>query len=676
VPTSIVQLSKISLAFGDRDIFKDINLFLSSESRSALAGINGSGKTTLMKIIAGKIPADSGEIAAKKGSRISYLPQAGMVPPLEGRRLWDEAESAYEPLAALLGKMEAIGRSLESARTDGGGTALLLEEYQRLGEAVEHSGYYNRNKSISMVLKGLGFSEKDFSRETGEFSGGWQMRISLAKVLLESPDLMLLDEPTNYLDIEARTWLENWLETFSGAYLLVSHDRYFLDRCVNEVYELFQGGLRRYAGNYSAYEAVRQQELESLVKSYAEQQEEIAKSEDLIRRFRYKASKAAMVQERIKRLEKMERIEIPESLKRVSISFPPPPRAGRVALSLRGLGKRYGTRQVFSGLDLTLDGGEKLVVAGRNGAGKSTLLRILAGGDAGYEGELRYGSGIIPAYFSQDSAETLRAKKDLSVLAFIEEAAPEGFSAAGKAGGSQRLRDMLGAFLFRGDDVYKTLSVLSGGEKSRLALLKLLLKPANLLILDEPTNHLELHSKDILLDALLRYTGTVIFVSHDRAFMEALSTKTLELRSGSGRDGAEAPSEIKLYYGGYSYYLEKIGEEEGGKDPGTLRGSSFRPAPAGASTGSSGDERRAEKQRQTLIRRLERQEADCLAELEALEAKKARLEEELARPEVYADGEKARAVKRGLDELCGEFEKKTAEWERIAGELLELVPKE
>ncbi|MDR0637189.1 MAG: ABC-F family ATP-binding cassette domain-containing protein [Treponema sp.] len=640
---AFVQFTKVSLAFGDRDLLKEVSLNLATGSRAALTGANGSGKTTLMQVIAGKRAADSGERAVEKGCRVSYLPQSGIVH--QGKTLRDEAETAYAEIHALLARLEDIGGQLQSA--DERRAAPLLEEYHRLEERVENSGYYTREASISMVLTGLGFSSEDFKRPTGEFSGGWQMRIALAKILLEKPDILLLDEPTNYLDIEARAWLEDWLHSFSGGYLLVSHDRYFLDICVNEVYELFQGNLKRYAGNYTAYQQVRQVEIESLMKRYAEQQEEIAKSEDLIRRFRYKASKAAMVQERIKRLEKMERIEIPESLKKISISFPPPPHAGRIALTLDRVGKSYGERRVLSGLDLTLESSEKLVVVGRNGAGKTTLLRILANIDTNHEGAVRYGAGVAAGYFSQDAAETLSGTE--SVLDFMEADAPNALI--------PRIRDMLGAFLFRGDDVYKSLSVLSGGEKSRLALLKMLLKPMNLLILDEPTNHLDLQSKDILLDTLHAYTGTIIFVSHDRAFMEALSTKTLEL----------SPLGPRLFYGNYAYYLERataLSEKTALSDK---RQDAASPKAQTARNGIA--EREAGKQRQTLLKRLERQEAEILAHIEGLETEKARLEAELARPDVYSNGEKARAVKARLDETAARLEAKTAEWEAKIAEL-------
>ncbi|MDR2633826.1 MAG: ATP-binding cassette domain-containing protein [Treponema sp.] len=647
---AFVQITKVSLAFADRDILQEVTLSLAAGSRSSLAGVNGSGKSTLMKVIAGHISADSGDRAVQKGSRISYLPQSGIV--YRGRTLREEVETAYTGIRALIQRMEAIGRTLEGAREDDRNTGLLLQAYHQLQDQVEASGYYRREQTVAMVLCGLGFAPADGERPCGEFSEGWQMRIALAKVLLERPDILLLDEPTNYLDIEARSWLESWLRSFTGGYLLVSHDRYFLDSTVTEVYELFQGKLTRYAGNYTAYEQVREQALESLIKRYEAQQEEIAKAEDLIRRFRYKASKAAMAQERIKRLEKMERIVIPESLKKIRIAFPLPPHAGRLALSLKGVGKRYGTRQVFSDLDLVLESGERLVVVGRNGAGKTTLLRILSGRDSAFAGSLRYGAGIQVGYFSQDAAETLSGPE--SVLEYMEAQAPTALI--------PKVRDLLGAFLFRGEDVYKALSVLSGGEKSRLALLGMLLKPMNLLILDEPTNHLDLYSKDILLDTLKAYTGTIIFVSHDRSFMEALSSKTLEL----------SPRGVRLFYGNYGYYLERLereAEQEQDEAPALPQRSPRYTQGPPAALPSAGERREAEKQRQTLIRRLERQEGDILNALEELEREKARLEGALGSAEVYRDGAKTRLVKARLAEVEGLIEGNTAAWEVKAAEL-------
>ena len=486
------------------------------------------------------------------------------------------------------------------------------------------------------------------------------MRIALAKILLEQPDILLLDEPTNYLDIEARNWLESRLEIFPGGCLLVSHDRFFLDTTVNEVYELFLGNLKRYAGNYSTYEKIRKAELENLEKRYNEQQEEIAKTEALIRRFRYKASKAAFAQDLIKRLEKMERIEIPENLKKININFPPPPHSGKTALIAAALGKTYGSggdtgsRRVISGLDLTVDSGERLLVAGPNGAGKTTLLRILAGCDAGFEGTVKYGTGISVGYFSQDSAEAMGGTEQ--VLAFLEAQSPTSLI--------PRLRDLLGAFLFRDDDVCKPVSVLSGGEKSRLALLRMLLKPLNLLILDEPTNHLDIHSKDVLLDTLKKFGGTIIFVSHDRAFMEALSTKTLELSSGIESSGC---ARARLFYGNYGYYLERIELEKNNNKISAaevrLKDNSIISAagPAG--------QRQQNKQRQAEIRRLKRQETELLNVIDELEKEKSRLEAELSCPEIYSNGEKAKAVKHKLDECAALLVQRNSQWETLAAEL-------
>jgi len=650
---SFVQFSRINLSFADRDILKNVSLRLEAGSRSCLAGANGSGKTTLMKIIAGIIPSDSGDRAVQKDTRISYLPQSGIVH--RGKTLRDEAETSYGFIHSLIEKMEKTGETLEKAKSGGGAVQLLIEEHHNLQEQIEESGYYRREGEIAGVLCGLGFSAKDINRNTEEFSGGWQMRIALAKVLLQKPDILLLDEPTNYLDIEARAWLEEWLNKYTGGYLLVSHDRYFLDVCVNEIYELFGGNLKRYAGNYTSYEKTRRLELEGLVKRFAEQQEEIEKTENLIRRFRYKASKAAFAQELIKRLEKIERIEIPESFKKINISFPPAPHSGSVALTLEGIGKSYGQRRVLSSLDLTLDAKERLVVAGPNGAGKTTLLRIIAGADSNFEGSVKFGSGISAGYFSQDAAEAMDSPK--TILEFMEDDSPTALI--------PKLRDMLGAFLFRGDDVYKSVSVLSGGEKSRLALLKMFLKPMNLLILDEPTNHLDLHSKDILLDALNKFAGTIIFVSHDRAFMEELSTKTLELKPGNDL----SPASAKLFYGNYAYYLEREYKTDNA-EPIISGNEQKKNTHSEAQPSLTNEQKRAaDKQKQAILRKLERQETEILKTLEELEEKKSALETELARPDIYSNGEKAKSVKQKLDECTSAIEIKTHEWELIVSQI-------
>ncbi|MCL2763665.1 MAG: ABC-F family ATP-binding cassette domain-containing protein [Treponema sp.] len=649
---SFVQFSKVNLAFADRDILKNVSLRLASGSRSCLTGANGSGKSTLMKIIAGKMNWDSGERAVQKDTRICYLPQSGIVH--RGKTLRQEVETAYAFVHNLLECLEKKGSLLEKSEEDGASLKVLIEEHHSLQEQIENTGYYRREAEISSVLYGLGFSSGDTERNTGEFSGGWQMRIALAKALLEKPDILLLDEPTNYLDIEARSWLEDYLNKFQGGYLLVSHDKYFLDVCVNEVYELFNGNLKRYAGNYSSYKETRQVELESLIKKYAEQNEEIEKTQALIRRFRYKASKASFAQELVKRLEKMERIEIPASFKKININFPPAPHCGNIALTLNCITKSYGNHHVLNALDLCLDAGERLVVAGPNGAGKSTLLRIIAGEDSDFKGDVKFGTGVKMGYFSQDAAEAMQSSK--TVLDFIEEDAPLSLI--------PKIRDMLGAFLFSGDDVYKSVSVLSGGEKSRLALLKMLLRPVNLLVLDEPTNHLDLYSKDILLDALNKFTGTIIFVSHDRAFMEELSTKTFELSISA--------VSYKLFYGNYAYYLESVKPDDLQENK-THCLKKSKPACSQDAKEINNEQRRVlDKQKQAASRKLERQEEAILKKLEELETKKNELENELADPLVYSNAQRARDIKRQLDLYSLHISEQTQYWESIALQLEEL----
>ena len=530
---AFVQFSQVSLAFGDRDILKNVTINLQTGSKVALTGANGAGKSTLIKVLAGITKPDSGNRAVQKETRVVYLPQSGLTH--HGCSLKEEADKAFEFGYEMQRQIDLIGELLQKGE---GNTDSLVLQQAELIQKLEDSQWYRREAACESVLLGLGFSRSDFEKRTEEFSGGWQMRIALAKALMQNPDILLLDEPTNYLDIEARSWLEQFLQNFKGGFLLVSHDRYFLDVTINEVFELFNGELKRYPGNFSHYEKVREVELKTLIAEYEQQQQEINKLEDFITRFGYKATKAAQAQEYQKKLDKMVRIEIPESLKKIHFTFPPAPHSGRLVLRMNDICKSYdGSKNVLNHLDLVLENSQRLVVAGKNGAGKSTLLRIIAGVDSDFSGEIIPGAGVKIGYFSQDNAETIKGKE--TILEYLEARAPLELI--------PKLRDMLGAFLFRGDDVYKSLDVLSGGEKSRIALLQLLLSPVNLLVLDEPTNHLDIHSKDVLLTALKDFGGTVIFVSHDRGFIEQLATVVLELK----------PGEFKYFPGDYVYYLEQ-----------------------------------------------------------------------------------------------------------------------
>ncbi len=654
---AFVQFSKVSLAFGDRDILKDVSINLQSGSKVALTGTNGAGKSTLIKVLAGITKPDSGNRAVQKDCRIAYLPQSGLTH--HGSTLKEEADKAFEFGYELQRKIDEIGEQLKSNPAN---TKNLVERQAELITELEESGWHRREAAAESVLIGLGFSRSDFERKTEEFSGGWQMRIALAKSLMQNPDILLLDEPTNYLDIEARTWLESFLKDFKGGFLLVSHDRYFLDVTINEVFELFNGNLKRYPGNFSHYEQVREVELKTLIAEYEQQQAEIQKLEDFITRFGYKATKAAQAQEYQKKLDKMVRIEIPESLKKIHFSFPPAPHSGRLVLRMKDICKNYdGKTNVLNNLELTLENGERLVVAGRNGAGKSTLLRIIAEQDKNFTGEIIPGSGVKIGYFSQDNAETIQGKQ--SILEYLENEAPLELI--------PKLRDMLGAFLFRGDDVYKSLDVLSGGEKSRIALLQLLLSPVNLLILDEPTNHLDIHSKDVLLEALKGFGGTVVFVSHDRGFIEQLATRVLELK----------PGEFKNYVGNYEFYLEQLAKLENpeGKSLSlaTATTASQSSAVASSATHSNGGSPRnapqqevsqnklsweEQKKRDAERRKIEREVEKLEAEIAELEAKKAELENKMAQPEVYSNGEKAKAVQREIEEVSNKLEETNLAW--------------
>ena len=653
---AFVQFSQVSLAFGDRDILKNVTINLQTGSKVALTGANGAGKSTLIKVLAGITKPDSGNRAVQKETRVVYLPQSGLTH--HGCSLKEEADKAFEFGYEMQHQIDLIGELLQKGE---GNTDSLVLQQAELIQKLEDSQWYRREAACESVLLGLGFSRSDFEKRTEEFSGGWQMRIALAKALMQNPDILLLDEPTNYLDIEARSWLEQFLQNFKGGFLLVSHDRYFLDVTINEVFELFNGELKRYPGNFSHYEKVREVELKTLIAEYEQQQQEINKLEDFITRFGYKATKAAQAQEYQKKLDKMVRIEIPESLKKIHFTFPPAPHSGRLVLRMNDICKSYdGSKNVLNHLDLVLENSQRLVVAGKNGAGKSTLLRIIAGVDSDFSGEIIPGAGVKIGYFSQDNAETIKGKE--TILEYLEAKAPLELI--------PKLRDMLGAFLFRGDDVYKSLDVLSGGEKSRIALLQLLLSPVNLLVLDEPTNHLDIHSKDVLLTALKDFGGTVIFVSHDRGFIEQLATVVLELKTG----------EFKYFPGDYVYYLEQTeasGNQQNLNEKATDNSNQNLDKKNGGNVAQKVESKsesklswEEQKKRESERRKIEKKVSRLEEEIENLENKKNELETKLSNPEVYSNGEKAKAVQKEIEEIASQIEIVTLEWEKASEELI------
>jgi ATP-binding cassette subfamily F protein 3 len=633
-----LQIKQVRHAFGSRDVLKDITLSLQPGTKMALTGDNGSGKTTLLKIIAGLLAPDSGQIVKPKESVISYLPQSGI--SHSDSTLFEEAEKAFSRFGCLLEEKRQLETDLEHVTENDGGVQSKVDRHHEIEELLIEAGYHRREERIHRILSGIGFLNGDYNRDTSQFSGGWQMRIALAKVLLEQPDALLLDEPTNYLDLEARDWLEEYLLGYSGTLMLVSHDRYFLDATVGTVAELWNGHLTVYTGNFSSYEKKRAAEMESILAAYKKQQEEISKNEEFIRKFRYNASKAALVQSRIAKLEKMEIIEVPESLKRIHFAFPKAPHSGKKVLRVDSLSRSYGDTPALKGVSFEIERGENLVIMGTNGAGKSTLMRILAGKDTHYSGEIRYGTDVEYGYFSQDNNEL---EERATVYDEAENSCPLDLI--------PKLRNILGAFLFRGDDIYKRVSVLSGGERSRLALLKLLLHPKNLLILDEPTNHLDMASTDVLAEALKRFDGTVIFVSHDRHFIKGVATRVLELEAGAAKN----------YPGDFSYYLwRKQHEQESSGEP---------EENDAAKEKSSQRDHQKRKKAKSALQKLTKDEQTIIEKIESLDTHKQELIEELARPEVYSDGERVKSIQEQLAKVERQQGVLSTEWSRIEQEL-------
>ncbi|MBQ2050103.1 MAG: ABC-F family ATP-binding cassette domain-containing protein [Spirochaetales bacterium] len=557
----ILQVQNIDLSFGDRTLLSGVSLTLGEHARAALAGGNGEGKSTLMKIIAGLMPCDGGIVTKTKGMRVSYLPQSDIV--LKGNTVFEEIEKGFDRFRENLERQHEIEHLLVTESSDE-----LLIELNNLQEQLLDSSYYDREQQIYAVAKGLGFTSGDMKRPCNEFSGGYQMRIALAKVLCESPDLMMLDEPTNYLDIEARLWLESFIKKYKGSVFLVCHDKGFLDDTVNEVYELFNARLTRYSGNYTFYENQRRLEIEQLEAAYKRQQAEIERTEQFIERFRYKATKSKQVQSRIKMLDRMEPVVVPSHLKTLHFSFPEPPHSPNDMVVIEHMTKKYGSQVVFRDFNMIVPKGQRLAVTGHNGIGKSTLLRIIAGQDSDFEGVARLGTGVKVGYFAQDTADSL----DMSGTVFDQ---------VGSYGTEGAIRNALGSFLFSGDDILKKAGVLSGGERSRLALLKILLQPASLLILDEPTNHLDINSKDMLLRALQGYKGTIIFVSHDAYFIRALADRILYLSDG----------EQEFFNGDYDYFLWKLDQRLGIEDD------SSKTSKAGGNTPLKAPKSQAERDR-------------------------------------------------------------------------------
>jgi ATP-binding cassette subfamily F protein 3 len=516
----VIQLSDLTKSFGDRTLFDHVTWQIDDGDRVGLCGPNGAGKTTLLKILAGLEESDSGGVVRPSTLTIGYLPQDGLAH--SGRSVFEEASSAFQPLLDIKAEMHDIEHRLGDASIPQDQHNAMLTRYAELQDRFRLDDGYSMDLRIATVLRGLGFSQEDAARPCETFSGGWQMRIALAKLLLGRPNLLLLDEPTNHLDLDARNWLEEYLHAYPYAVILVSHDRYFLDAVVTRITDVHLRTLTDYVGNYSKYVEQRDAMLERLRQSKREQDEEIARVKMFIDRFRYQATKAAQVQSRIKLLEKVVPIEVPPERKRIHFKFPNCAKSGRTVMELKHLRKAYETLTVFRDVNLHIERGDRIALVGPNGSGKSTLMRMLSGEEAPDSGTRTLGHQVILEYFAQD--EAARLDPALTVYETLEAGSPNDMVPA--------IRNILGGFLFTGDDIYKKAAVLSGGERTRLAVARMLLRPSNTLLLDEPTNHLDLDSKDVLLEALEDYGGTLIIVSHDRYFVEKLATRIIEIGHG------------------------------------------------------------------------------------------------------------------------------------------------
>ena len=531
----MILVQNLGLHFAGSYLFENVNFRINKNDRIGLAGKNGAGKSTLLKILSGEQPSTEGNVEKEGEVRIGFLKQD--LDFEKGRTVWDEAKLAFKELNIINEKIDTINHAL-ATRTDYESEEYhkLIHDLTDLTDRFSHLGGYNIDGEIEKILKGLGFKESDFNRLTDDFSGGWRMRIELAKLLLEENDVLLLDEPTNHLDIESIIWLESFLITYSGAVVLVSHDKQFLTNVTNRTIEISNKSIQDYKANYTKYLILRQERKEKLLQQQKNQEQEIKRTEQLINKFRAKASKASFAQSLMKKLDKVERIEVEdEDITRFNIRFEPSITPGKIIFKAENLGKSFDTHTIFENANFYIERGEKIAFIGQNGQGKTTMARIMDG-LLSYQGKLEIGHNVQIGYFAQNQSEELNASK--TILEEAEDSATEE--------SRPKVRDLLGSFLFQGDDVHKKVSVLSGGERNRLALCKLLLRPFNTLIMDEPTNHLDIQSKAILKHALKNFTGTLILVSHDREFLNDLADKIFEFRNG----------EVKEFLGNINEYLE------------------------------------------------------------------------------------------------------------------------
>jgi ATP-binding cassette subfamily F protein 3 len=659
----VIQLSELTKTFGDRTLFDRVTWQIGDGDRVGLCGPNGAGKTTLLKMLAGFEEPDSGIVAKPADLTIGYLPQDGLTH--RGRTVFEEASSAFQPLLDMKAEMHDIEHKLADASIPQDAHDGLLSRYAELQDRFRLADGYSMDLRIATVLRGLGFSPEDTERPCETFSGGWQMRIALAKLLLGRPNLLLLDEPTNHLDLEARNWLEEYLGAYPFAVILVSHDRYFLDAVVTRITDVHLRKLTDYVGNYSKYVEQRDAMLERLRQAKREQDEEVARVKMFIDRFRYQATKAAQVQSRIKLLEKVVPIEVPPERKRIHFRFPDCVKSGRTVIELKHARKAYDRLMVFRDVSLHVERGDRIALVGPNGTGKSTLMRMLSGEESPDSGTRTLGHQVVMEYFAQD--EATRLDPALTVYETLASGSPNHMVPA--------IRNILGGFLFSGDDVYKKAAVLSGGERTRLAVARMLLRPSNTLLLDEPTNHLDLDSKDVLLDALEDYGGTLIIVSHDRYFVERLATKIIEIGQG---DAVVYPGTYTEFLWHKEHPADQLPPPKGAAPKPRPTPRAQTAAPKGPALPKTEDQRpktddREARKRQEAERKKQQRAAEALqkriADLEGRiaerEGKVKDLEAAMSSPGFYEDRDASKHVIEQHQALMWEVGDLMAQWEAL-----------
>ena len=641
----MISVNNVSVYFGAKPLFEDISFVISAKERIALVGKNGAGKSTLLKLLAGIDEPTQGTISRPKGIRIGYLPQVMQVS--DGRTVLGECQQVFSHITELEAEVDRLTEEM-ATRTDYDSAEYmeLIERHAQRSDLLAMQSTGSIEANIEKTLLGLGFERTDFDRPTSEFSGGWRMRIELAKILLQRPDILLLDEPTNHLDIESIRWLERFIAAGSAALVLISHDRAFIDATTNRTLEIELGRLHDYKTNYSHYLVLREERLEQQRRAYENQQKEIQEIERFIERFRYKPTKSDQVQSRIKQLEKIERIEIEDIDRRaMHFSFLPAVTSGAYPVIIEGLSKSYGTHTVFSDVTMTIERGEKVAFVGKNGSGKSTLIKCIMGEVTDYTGTLKLGHNVEVGYFAQTQSAELDG--GYTVYETIDR------EAQGEI--RTRINDLLGAFMFGGEESEKKVSVLSGGERGRVALIKLLLRPANLLILDEPTNHLDIRSKNVLKEAILRFTGTVIIVSHDREFLDGLVSRVYEFRAGR----------VSEHIGGIYDWLEKRDREDGTtpSNPRATTATSKESKPTEPTPGALDYQRQKEAARER--RALERELKSLEERSEAIDSELQALEERLADPKHATDS----ALFDQYSQLKREQEQVLERWEELSLQL-------